>query len=183
MKRLSFLEKTKELLLYTDRYETVSLFELSQLYGSSLTAFLAFVLSLPMLVFSPLWLALPLTFGIICLSILLLFNEGLWLFDALKNIEIPSPFLRKATGYMVCALEALTARTPKLDFYDEQFSRFRMINACIIIVTAFQIGFLQAPNTSYLSILSLVVVSFAAFVDLGYIALGAYFIALLAFLA
>lgn len=165
MKRLSFLDKTRELFLYTDRYETVTLFEITQLYGASLAMFLAFVLSLPMLVLPIQWITLPVCFLIIILSALMLFDERVWLLDALKRKAIPSPTLKKVSSFVIMCLENLQ-KIPKGDFYEKYETVFRTVNPLLLILTALQVGFLQID---YFSILSIVAISLGALLENGYI--------------
>ena len=174
MKRLSFLEKTQELTLYTDRYETVTLFEISQLYGSSLCAFLIFVLSLPLMIFSTQWVVLPISFCCIALGSLLLFDERLWLLDSLKRLKIASKTLKKITKGITAGLEQLKVWIATAAFY-EQYSRFfRVVNPLLLIIVAFQLGFIQSPHTSYFSVFSLLFVSLGSFTDDGYLCLAGY---------
>ena len=174
MKRLSFLDKTKELTLYTDRYQTVTLFEISQLYGSSLCAFLAFILSLPLLFLGSQWVALPLCFFILVLAILLLFDERLWLLDSFKSIKIPSPTLKKITYQLTACLEKLRSWIPKAPFYEQFAAVFRWVNPILLILAAFQVGFIQSPNTNDFSVFSLTLISLGSFTDDAYLCLAGY---------
>lgn len=174
MKRLSFLDKTKELLLYTDRYETVTLFEISQLYGSALCAFLVFCFGLPLLVFSTMWVALPLTFVCLILSTLMLFDEGLWMIDSIKAVTLASPAIKKIVGPILKALESLKARIPAASFYEQYSTIFRKANPIVMIVAAFLIGFIQSPDTSILTVFSLLLVSLGSVIDDGYLCLAGY---------
>ncbi len=179
MKRLSFLEKTKELKLYTDRYSDVTLFEISQLYGAPLTAFISFILSLPLFFFGTMWISLPLCFLIIALATLQLFDERLWLLDSLKQAKIPSPQLKKVTTFITKALEQLKRLIPEAPFYERYLTLFRKLSPIVLIIAAFQVGFVQSPNTNLLSVLSMSVVSLGSFTDDGYLSLGGYFLFLL----
>jgi hypothetical protein len=174
MKRLSFLEKTKELILYTDRYETVTLFEISQLYGSSLCAFLAFLLSLPVLFIGATWVSLPLCFLILILSTLLLFDEKLWLLDSLKSIKIPSAILKKVAGAIALSVEKLRVWIPVAGFYEQFSTVCRWLNPVILILAAFQVGFIQSPNTNDFSVFSITLVALGTFTDDGYLCLAGY---------
>ncbi len=174
MKRLTFLEKTKELLLYSDRYEAVTLFEICQLYGSSFCAFLACILSLPLIIFSTQWVALPLCFCILALAILLLFDERLWLLDALKRQKISSPHLKKISTGVIAVLERLRKWIPEAPFYEQYAQIIRVLNPLLLIIGAFQVGFIQSPNTNTFSVLSLILISLGSFSDDGYICCAGY---------
>ena len=179
MKRLSFLEKTKELYLYTDRYDTVTFFEIIQLYGSALCAFLVFLLSLPLMIFSTQIIALPLTFIIIILSTLLLFDERLWLLDSIKGVKVASPTLKKISGWVISAIEWIRSKLPEAPFYAEYETVFRKATPLLLIFAAFQVGFIQSPNTNYFSILSLILLSLGATLDDGYIIIAGFAVFLL----
>ncbi len=179
MKRLSFLEKTKELLLYTDRYPEVTLFEISQLYGSSLCAFLTFILSLPLFIFGTMWISLPLCFLIMALSMLQLFDERVWLFDGLKATKLPSPFLKQVTSFVKKLLEQLKRLIPEAPFYEQYRTLFKKLSPIILIIAAFQVGFIQSPHTNLLSVLSLGTISLGSFTDDGYLSVAGYLLFLL----
>ncbi|MBS0634312.1 MAG: exopolysaccharide biosynthesis protein [Verrucomicrobia bacterium] len=167
MKRLSFLDKTKELLLYTDRYETVTLFELTQLYGSSGAAFLAFLISLPMVVLPIQLICLPACFLILSLSALMLFDERVWLFDALKRKAIPSPAIKKGASFVIRFLEMI----PKGNLFERYETIFRTINPLLLILASLQVGFL---HIDYFSILAIVAVSLASVIENGYLCVLGY---------
>ncbi len=174
MKRLTFLEKTKELTLNLERYDTVTLFEISQLYGSSLAAFLIFILSLPLWIFSTQLVALPLAFCIIALASLLFFDERVWLLDSLKRKKIASSTLSKWVRVLTTCLEQLRAWIAKAPFYDQYSRIFRIVNPVLLIIAAFQVGFIQSPHTSTCTVLSLSLISLGSFSDDGYICLAGY---------
>ncbi len=174
MKRLTFLERTEELVVYANRYETVTVFEICQLYSASLCAFLAFLLTLPLFIFSSLWIALPLCFCILALSILLLFNERLWLTDSLKSYKIASGTVIKTAAYIMSCFEGIKKWIPEAPFYEEFSGVFRKINPLVLIFAAFQVGFIQSPDTSSFTVFSLALVSLGSVADNGYLCLVGY---------
>ncbi|MCE5294262.1 MAG: exopolysaccharide biosynthesis protein [Chlamydiales bacterium] len=181
MKRLSFLAKTQELLLYTDRYQTVTLFEISQLYGSSLCILLIFLLSLPLLVFSTMWVVLPISFCILILGCLAAFDERLWLLDSLKRQAVPSPILKKVTVFTINCLEKVRNVIPDTPFLEPYAGIFRIANPLILMIAGFEAGFIQSPNTSYWTVLSLIFVSLGSITDKAYIFLAGYVFFLIGF--
>lgn len=179
MKKVSFLEKTEELSSYSDRYETVTVFEITQHYGSTLCAFLAFCLSLPLLVFSTQWVALPLAFFIVVLGTLLLFDQRLWVADMFKSYEIAAPTIKKVTRWLALSLERLRKYIPEAPFYEGYLALFCKLNPLVIILAAFQLGFIQSPETSNFTVFSLLFVSLGSFTDDGYLCLAGYSLFLL----
>ena len=183
MKRLTFLAKTQELYLYTERYETVTLFEISQLYGSSLCILLILLLSLPLLVFSTLWVVLPIGFCMLILGCLAAFDERLWLLDSLKRQAIPSPILKKVTSFTIACLERFRAWIPDTPFLEPYAGVFRIANPIILMIAGFEAGFIQSPNTSYWTVFSLIFISLGSITDKAYIFLAGYVFFLIGLLA
>lgn len=174
MKKASFLEKTKELSAYSDRYETVTVFEITQHYGSTLCAFLAFCLSVPLLVFSSQWVALPLAFVIVVLATLLLFDQRLWVADMFKSYHIPSSTIKLSTTWAAASFERLKKAIPEAPFYAIYAPVFSRLNPLVLILAAFMVGFIQSPNTNTFTVLSLLFVSLGSLADDGYLCLAGY---------
>ncbi len=174
MKRRTFLEKTNELKLNLDRFEAITLFEITQLYGSSLCAFLIFLLSLPLWIFSTLWVSLPICFLIIALASLLLFDEPLWLFDTHKKLKVASSFLEGVCRVLTTCLEKLRVWIARAPFYEQYYSVFRVLNPLLLLIGAFEVGFIQSPHTSTFTVMSLSLISLGSFSDDGYICLAGY---------
>lgn len=176
MKRLTFLEKTNELTLNLERYEAITLFEISQLYGSSLCAFLIFILSLPLWIFSTMWVSLPIGFCIIALASLMLFDEPLWLFDTHKKLKVASSSLEGICSVITKCLEQLQVWIARAPFYEQYYAVFRVINPLLLLIGAFQVGFIQSPHTSTFTVMSLSLISLGSFSDEGYICLAGYLV-------
>lgn len=179
MKKASFLEKTEELSAYSDRYETVTVFEITQHYGSSICAFLAFCLCLPLLVFSAQWAAVPLAFMLILLGTLLLFDQRLWLVDMFKSSHIPSSIVKTGASWVIASFERLKNLIPEAPFYAAYAALFGKINPLVLILAAFQVGFIQSPDTSNFTIFSLLFVSLGSATDDGYLCVAGYSLFLL----
>ena len=172
MKRLSFIDKTNELALYTQRYPSVTLFEITKLYGASFCSFSSFILSLPLLIFSYQIIALPLSFCIIALAILSFFDQDLWLPDSLKKQQIPSPPLKRVAIFVLSCLERVKSRMPESSIYEAYFPIFRSVTPVILAFTAFQVGFIQSPDTSYFSVFSLILLSLGSILEDGWLLLA-----------
>lgn len=180
MKPVELTEKLKELALYTEQHETITIYELSTLFGSSLTTYNAFLLSLPLLLFSNQWVALPLCFLILLCSIWYFFDEPLWMPDFIKRVSFPSPLLQKLVKRADGVLSSIKAKLPKASFYEEHISYFHKMNALLLGFLAFQVGFLESPETTWRSVLSLIFISFGATIDESYICFMGYVFFILA---
>src|ERR1700682_5160344 len=97
--------KINELHSYTDRFAVITLFEIRQLFGSSLFALVIFVLTLPLFFFSTQWIVLPLSALIIVCGIWYFFGQKLWLPDAMKRLAIPSKAIRAITSVLLRLME------------------------------------------------------------------------------
>src|SRR5262249_7469233 len=117
-------------------------------------------------------------FIIMALAILLIFDERLWLLDALKRQKISSKVLAPIAKYVAFFLEKIQSWIPSALFYEQYKTFFGVINSLILLVGAFQVGFVQSPHTSYFTIFSLLLVSLGALTDKGYL----YSVGYLAFL-
>jgi hypothetical protein len=174
MQPSTFLDKTKELQLSSERYETITLFELTQLYGSSLCAFLAFILSIPLFLFATMWIALPLCFLILVCGIIMLFDENLWLPDMLKAKALPSPTIKSFTGWVLQALDLQRKYIPMMPNYQQYVALIKKLSPILLIICAFQVGFIQTPHTNTFSVFALFCISLGYFTDDGYITLAGY---------
>lgn len=168
MKSKGFKEKLKELSTYSEQYETITLFELNTLFGSSLTTAYMFLFSLPLLIFTTQWIALPLTFLILVASIWYFFDEPLWMVDNLKRLSFTSRYLQK------CALGLEKITIPAFAFYDQNSGLFQKLNAILLGITAFHVGFIESPNVLWRSVFTLLFISFGATFNAGYICLAGY---------
>lgn len=174
MRRITFLEKTKELALYTERYETVTIFEMSQLYGSAFCGTLIFLLSLPFLICSTQWICLPFSFLIIALGSLLFFDLRLWMPDLVKAVALPSKDLQKGLNAISRGLEMVQAKIARSALYEAQETLFSRVSAIVMMICAFQIGFIQSPHTSYWTIFALLLLSFDVMANIGYLTFAGF---------
>jgi len=174
MRRITFLEKTKELALYTERYDTVQLFEMTQLYGPQVSGALIFLLSLPFLIFSTQWVCLPFSFLIISLGSLFFFELRLWMPDFLKGVAMPSKDLQLVLNAISNGIEKVQAQIPSSSFFKDHETLFARISSLVMIVAAFQLGFIQSPHTSYWTVFTLLFLSFDVLVNVGYFTFFGY---------
>src|SRR5438046_328887 len=118
MESKDFRDKVKELSDYCEQYDKITLFELNALFGSQLTTIYMFLLSLPLIVFSTQWIALPLSFLLLVLSIWYFFDEPLWMPDRLKRVTISANHLKR----LAKQVEKITI--PPFAFYNEHRAYF-----------------------------------------------------------
>lgn len=174
MKRITFLEKTKELELYTNRYDTVTLFEISQLYGPALSGVAIFLLSLPLLVFGAEWIALPISFLIMALGSFVFYDLRLWMPDRVKAVALSSSLLKIFLHKISKVIEKLQTIIPRSQFFNARETFFRKVSALTLLFAAFDLGFIQSPQTSYWTILALLLLSLDILLDVGVVSFVGY---------
>src|SRR5437764_1063134 len=119
MDEITFLETIKQLKIHSQQHETITLFELSQLFGSSFFNVVIFSAALPLVIFSSQWIVLPLTTFIVLCTIWFFFDDKVWVPDWAKAISFSSYKIQKTATFIekACQLETwadLHSFSPKL---------------------------------------------------------------------
>lgn len=145
--------KLHQLADYCDRFQTITLFELTQYFGSSW--FLVFIIlsALPLLVFSTQLITVPLSTLCMVCSIWYYFDTNVWLADSWKAKSIASSTVKKC----VLALQQVLDRWENCRFslvQENPSSVHKTVSVALIAMSAFAVGF--AASSSFLPVLCLI---------------------------
>jgi hypothetical protein len=173
-----FLNKLERLKSYANEYETITFFEITQVFGPLL--FLVFILVCTpfLLLFSTQYVVLPLAaFSMMC-AIWYFFDVKVWLFDFLRAQNIRATKVEKAAGNLIRLIDWWNVKTGPQTLFMPYWYAFRILNVSLILVFAFIVGFVM--TNAILPVFALIFITLALLLEdtylsfIGY-ALGAFF--------
>ena len=138
-----FLNKLERLNNYCSEYETITFFELTQVFGPLL--FLCFILlcSPFLLFFSSQYVVLPVAaFSMMC-TIWYYFDVKVWLFDFLRAKNVRAAKVQLVTSKLISVILAWNMKTGSQDQFLPYWYVFRVINVSLLLVFAFIAGFVM----------------------------------------
>lgn len=174
-----FTDKLRAIAAYTDRFQQITLFELTQYFGEYLFLVVIWLSSIPFFFFSAQIVVLPLATLCLMCAIWYFFDVSLWLPDAWKAKTIPAATVKKAAVTLLKLIDkwdsAVHVQT------ENHFASFWVVLGPLSVVcmgfSAFAVGFAQSH--SFLPVLSLFVLPIALLIMDFYLAcIGCLFLLL-----